>query len=51
MTSEGVQIDLKDLDAVQHLKDREPKSGQGPLGFLGYFRTFIQDFYDSQTTV
>ena len=26
VTSEGIQIDPKDLEAVQHLKDREPKN-------------------------
>lgn len=47
VTSEGVQIDPKDLEAVQHLKDREPKNVgevRALLGFLGYYRTFIQDF-------
>lgn len=45
-TSEGVQIDPKDIEAVQHLRDREPKNVgdvRALLGFLGYYRTFIQD--------
>lgn len=47
VTSEGVKIDPKDLEAVHHLKDREPKNVgevRALLGFLGYYRTFIQDF-------
>ena len=47
VTSEGIQIDPKDLEAVQHLKEREPKNVgevRALLGFLGYYRTFIQDF-------
>lgn len=47
VTSEGVQIDPKDLDAVLQMKEREPKNVgevRGLLGFLGYYRTFIQDF-------
>lgn len=40
VTSEGVQIDPKDLEAVQHLKDKEPKNVgevRALLGFLGYY--------------
>lgn len=47
VTSEGVQIDPKDLEAVLQLKEREPKNVgevRGLLGFLGYYRSFIQDF-------
>lgn len=47
VTSEGVQIDPKDLEAVLHLKEREPKNVgevRALLGFLGYYRSFIQDF-------
>lgn len=47
VTNEGVQIDPKDLEAVNHLRDREPKNVgevRALLGFLGYYRTFIQDF-------
>lgn len=47
VTREGVQIDPKDIEAVQHLKGKEPKNVgkvRALLGFLGYYRTFIQDF-------
>lgn len=47
VTREGIQIDPKDLEAVQLMKDREPKNVgevRALLGFLGYYRTFIQDF-------
>lgn len=47
VTSEGIQIDPKDLEAVRHLKDSEPKNVgevRALLGFLGYYRTFMQDF-------
>lgn len=47
VTREGVLIDPKDLEAVQVLKDREPKNMgevRALLGFLSYYRTFIQDF-------
>lgn len=47
VTSEGVQIDPKDLEAVLQLKEREPKNVgevRALLGFLGYYRSFIQDF-------
>lgn len=47
VTREGVQIDPKDLEAVYHLRNREPKNVgkvRALLGFLGYYRTFIQDF-------
>lgn len=47
VTSEGVQIDPKDLEAVEHLRDREPKNVgevRALLVLLGYYRTFIQDF-------
>lgn len=47
VTSEGVQIDPKDLEAVLHLKERGPKNVgevRALLGFLGYYRSFIQDF-------
>ena len=48
MTREGVQIDPKDLEAVQLLKDREPKNVgevRALLVSLSYYRTFIQDFF------
>lgn len=47
VTNEGVQIDPKDLEAVYQLRDREPQNVgevRALLGFLGYYRTFIQDF-------
>lgn len=47
VTREGVQIDPKDIEAVQHLKEKEPKNVgevRALLGFLGYYRTFIRDF-------
>uniref|UniRef100_A0A674MFQ5 Gypsy retrotransposon integrase-like protein 1 n=1 Tax=Takifugu rubripes TaxID=31033 RepID=A0A674MFQ5_TAKRU len=47
VTREGVQIDPEDIEAVQHLKEKEPKNVgevRALLGFLGYYRTFIQDF-------
>lgn len=47
VTSEGVQVDPKDLEAVLQLKEREPKNVgevRALLGFLGYYRSFIQDF-------
>ena len=47
VTSEGVQIDPKDLEAVLHMKERQPKNVgevRALLGFLGYYRSFIQDF-------
>lgn len=43
VTSERVQIDPKDLDAVLQLKEREPMNVgevRGLLGFLGYYRSF-----------
>lgn len=47
VTSEGVQVDPKDLEAVLQLKEREPKNVgevRALLGFLSYYRSFIQDF-------
>lgn len=47
VTKDGVQMDPKDLEAVYHLKEREPKNVgevRALLGFLGYYRPFIQDF-------
>lgn len=46
MTSEGVQVDPKDLEAVLKLKEKKPKNiseVRTLLGFLGYYRSFIQD--------
>lgn len=47
VSSEGVQVDPKDLEAVLQLKEREPKTVgevRALLGFLGYYRSFVQDF-------
>lgn len=47
VTSEGVQVDPKDLEAVLKLKEKKPKTVgevRALLGFLGYYRSFIQDF-------
>lgn len=47
VTSEGVQIDPKDLEAVLQMKERKPRNVgevRALLGFLGYYRSFIQDF-------
>ncbi len=46
VTSEAVQVDPKDLEAVFKLKERKPKNirdVRSSLGFLGYYHTFIQD--------
>ncbi len=47
VTSEGIQVDSKDLEAVLQWKEREPNNVgevRALLGFLGYYRSFIQDF-------
>lgn len=47
VSSEGIQVDPKDLEAVLKLKEKEPKNVgevRALLGFLGYYRPFIQDF-------
>ncbi len=47
VTSEGIQVDSKNLEAVLQWKEREPKNVgevRALLGFLGYYRSFIQDF-------
>ncbi len=47
VTSEGIQVDPNDLEAVMQWKEREPKNVgevRALLGFLGYYRSFIQDF-------
>lgn len=47
VSGEGIQIDPKDLEAVLKLKEKEPKTVgelRMLLGFLSYYRSFIQDF-------
>lgn len=47
VSAEGVKVDPKDLEAVQVLKQRTPQTvGQVRqlLGFLSYYRTYVQDF-------
>lgn len=44
---EGIQIDPADLEAVRTLKNKEPHTVgevQALLGFLSYYRSYIQDF-------
>lgn len=47
VSEEGVKIDPKDLEAVQALKSKTPKTVgdiRQLLGFLSYYRTYVQDF-------
>lgn len=47
VSGEGVKIDPKDVEAALLLKDRRPSNVgevRALLGFLGYYRSFIQDF-------
>lgn len=47
VTTEGVRIDTKDLDAVLSLKDKTPQivgDMWKHLGFLSYYWSYIQDF-------
>lgn len=47
VSGEGIEIDPKDLEAVLQLKKKEPKTVgevRTLLGFLSYYRSFIQDF-------
>uniref|UniRef100_A0A8C5E363 Gypsy retrotransposon integrase-like protein 1 n=1 Tax=Gouania willdenowi TaxID=441366 RepID=A0A8C5E363_GOUWI len=47
VSGDGVKMDPQDLKAVLALRDREPQTVgdvKSLLGFLGYYRSFIQDF-------
>lgn len=47
VSGEGVQIDPKDLEAVLQFKERKPITVgevRSLLGFLSYYRSFVQDF-------
>lgn len=47
MSADGVRVDPKDLEAVRVLKHRTPKTVgdvRQVLGFLSYYRSFVQDF-------
>lgn len=47
VSADGVRVDPKDLEAVRALKNRAPKTVgdvRQVLGFLSYYRSFVQDF-------
>lgn len=47
VSAEGVRVDPKDLEAVRSLTRRIPQTVgdiRRLMGFLSYYRTFIQDF-------
>lgn len=47
VSADGVRMDPKDLEAVQMLRNRTPQTIgdiRQMLGFLSYYRTYVQDF-------